>query len=340
MPSSGPFLSPTEAARRLGVSSKALRIYEEHALVTPGRTAAGWRAYGPEEMRRAGEVVALRDLGFSLAQVRRVLDGETDDLEPALASHLMRLEVELGLVADRVRRVRDLCEAAAAGQAPSITELTKAASAAETLVCAFDLPWPWGGERFELTRRAALTWIIGPLGSGKTRLARALAGNIPGARFLPMERLDEARPEMPAALAARVEAATLWLVEDGATESPALALLIAALEDDGPTAVVVDMVEHGLDEATERALAVHLRRRALGAAPLFLMTRSSATLDLEAMTADEAILYCPPNHGPPVLVAPRPGAPGYDAVADCLAAPQVRARTAGMVAWLPERAAG
>jgi hypothetical protein len=41
----------------------------------------------------------------------------------------------------------------------------------------------------------------------------------------------------------------------------------------------------------------------------------------------------PANHSPPICVAPFPGASGYEAVATCLAAPEVRARTAGVVAW-------
>ncbi|MEI9902005.1 MAG: MerR family transcriptional regulator [Hyphomicrobium sp.] len=40
------FLLPSEAAERLGVSTKALRVYEEHGLVTPVRTATGWRPMG------------------------------------------------------------------------------------------------------------------------------------------------------------------------------------------------------------------------------------------------------------------------------------------------------
>src|SRR4051794_37997908 len=63
------FLNASEAARRLGVSVKALRLYEQRGLVTPIRSAAGWRAYGPNEMGRAAEIAALRGLGFSLAQV-------------------------------------------------------------------------------------------------------------------------------------------------------------------------------------------------------------------------------------------------------------------------------
>ena len=36
-----PFLNPSEAARRLGVTTKALRLYEQRGLVSPARTSAG-----------------------------------------------------------------------------------------------------------------------------------------------------------------------------------------------------------------------------------------------------------------------------------------------------------
>uniref|UniRef100_UPI0031DE4F28 MerR family transcriptional regulator n=1 Tax=Inquilinus sp. TaxID=1932117 RepID=UPI0031DE4F28 len=87
MISSAPFLNASEAARRLGVSAKALRLYEQRGLLLPVRSAAGWRAYGPDQMHRAGEIAALRALGFSLAQVARVLQGDPQGLEPALAAH-------------------------------------------------------------------------------------------------------------------------------------------------------------------------------------------------------------------------------------------------------------
>ena len=62
MSPSAQFLNPSTAARQLGVSAKALRLYEQHGLIIPGRTAAGWRAYGPDEMARAAEIVTLRAL--------------------------------------------------------------------------------------------------------------------------------------------------------------------------------------------------------------------------------------------------------------------------------------
>ena len=41
MSSSAQFLNPSEAAKRLGVSAKALRLYEQRGLVAPSRTAPG-----------------------------------------------------------------------------------------------------------------------------------------------------------------------------------------------------------------------------------------------------------------------------------------------------------
>ena len=96
------------------------------------------------------------------------------------------------------------------------------------------------------------------------------------------------------------------------------------------------MVEQGLEQAVQEALIAHLRRRGSSERPLFLLTRSSAILDLAAVGAYEAIILCPANHAPPTRVAPYPGAPGYEAVATCLASPEVRARTEGVIAWRPE----
>ena len=130
MNTSAPYLSPSEAARRLGVSAKALRLYEQRGLVAPLRTAAGWRAYGPAEMARAGEVAALRALGLSLAQVARVLGGDAQGLEPALAAHQARLEGEGRRLAHLVGQVRDLRAQLAAGRAPAIGDLVRLAGGA------------------------------------------------------------------------------------------------------------------------------------------------------------------------------------------------------------------
>jgi DNA-binding transcriptional MerR regulator len=331
--SSAQFLNASEAAKRLGVSTKALRLYEERGLVSPVRTDAGWRVYGPGEMARAAEIVALRALGLSLAQVARVLWGEAQDLEPALAAHQAILEGQIRHLVGTVEKVRGLRTDLAQGQMPGAGELARLLGPAADLSVAFNLPWPWGGERFELRDIRSITYIIGPLGSGKTRLAQRLAETLPNAAFLGLDRTAD---DVDPALKEQIDESLAWLVEDGAVVSKPLVALLAGLHAEGPAILVVDMVEQGLDQATQEALMAHLRRRPAGSRPLFLLTRSNAILDLATVGPDEAIILCPANHSVPTRVAPYPGAPGYEAVATCLASPEVRARTEGVIAWRPK----
>ena len=341
MSSSAQFLNPSEAARRLGVSAKALRLYEQRRLVVPVRTTAGWRAYGPAELAKAGEIVALRALGLSLAQVAQVLGGDAKRLEPALAAHQSTLEERIRQLAITVEKVRGLRADLARSRAPAAGELARLLEPAAGLGVAFDLPWPWGGEWFELRDVRPLNYLTGPLGSGKTRLALRLAERLQGAAFLGLERAMEdaaaarMRIDGDPALKSRVDQALAWLMEEGAVMSEALFALVAGLEAEGPAVLVVDVVEQGLDEATQSALISRLRRRGPCARPLFLITRSNVILDLDEVGSDEAIIYCPANHSPPIRVAPHPGAPGYEALATCLASPEVRARTEGMRAQMP-----
>jgi len=346
--SSAQFLNPSEAARRLGVSAKALRLYEARGLIAPVRTAAGWRVYGPDEMARVAEIAALRELGLSLAQVARVLEGYSESLEPALAAHQAVLEGRIHHLVDAVDKVRRLRADLSGGRLPAPAELARllrpASSFSVAFDLAFDLPWPWGGERFELQDIRSLNYIIGPLGSGKTRLARRIAETLPGAALLGLDRLADggasarAHLDRDPALKSRVDRTLAWLVEDGATISEALLCLLAGLETEGPTVMVVDMLEQGLDKATQEALIARLRRRGPESRPLFLLTRSSSILDLDAVGNDESIILCPANHSPPTHVRPYPGFPGFEAIATCLASPEVRARTEGVIAWRPQMA--
>lgn len=88
----GRWFGPAEMAARLGVSAKALRIYEQQGLVAPLRTQAGWRAYGPEQVTRLHQVLALKRLGFPLRLVRELLDGRLAQLDALLALQQQVLE--------------------------------------------------------------------------------------------------------------------------------------------------------------------------------------------------------------------------------------------------------
>ncbi|WP_204348365.1 hypothetical protein, partial [Klebsiella pneumoniae] len=77
-----------------------------------------------------------------------MLAGDPQDLEPALAAHQALLQGrirELGGVVDKLQGLR---AALAQGSAPAAGELARLLRPVAGV--AFDLPWPWGGERFEL----------------------------------------------------------------------------------------------------------------------------------------------------------------------------------------------
>lgn len=329
-------LTPSQAAARFGISVKALRVYERRGLVVPDRTSAGWRSYGPDDLKRVADIVSLRALGLSLGQIQRVLDGDVGDLDAGLAVHETRLEGQAREIAAALRKLRRLRGDIARGRTPTRDALGVVLDREVPLSAAFELPWPWGGERFELPAVGTLNFITGPLGSGKTRFAKRLAQSLPEAAFLGLDRLTDGsipqRLAEDAELAERVERALAWLAEDGAERSDALLALVVAIESRAFANLVVDMVEEGLGGAAQEGAMAYLRVRKGDRRTLFLMTRSSSILDLDAVGMDEAVIVCPANHSPPFRASTVPGGRGYEAVSTCLAAPDVRARSAGVVA--------
>ncbi len=120
-----PYLSPSEAARRLGVSVKALRVYEQRGLVKPLRSQADWRAYGPEEMARLHQILALKALGLPLARIGALLEGRASTLESVLAIQEQALKDEGKRLEHALALIRAARSRLAAGERLSIDDLTQ-----------------------------------------------------------------------------------------------------------------------------------------------------------------------------------------------------------------------
>lgn len=67
-----------ELAEFYGVSRKALRLYEKKGIIKPARIDAGngYRYYAPEQVQQLNALLELKALGFSLDEIKGIVDGE------------------------------------------------------------------------------------------------------------------------------------------------------------------------------------------------------------------------------------------------------------------------
>ena|GEM_PF-512837 len=111
----GPYLTVADICRRLGVSRKALRLYEAQGLVRPERTQAEWRVYGPEQIARLHQVLALKRFGFPLNRVAEILNDKVPDISSLLEVHEKVVKSELELL-QRAARLLGAARAKLAAQ--------------------------------------------------------------------------------------------------------------------------------------------------------------------------------------------------------------------------------
>lgn len=97
-------LSIGEAARRAGVSVRALRYYDRIGLLTPSETTdAGYRYYDADAMARLQQILFYKELGMPLEQIGRVLDSPEADRMDALRKHRRLLEMKRDRIEDMLR---------------------------------------------------------------------------------------------------------------------------------------------------------------------------------------------------------------------------------------------
>ncbi|MFB6892309.1 MerR family transcriptional regulator [Kitasatospora sp. NPDC056327] len=90
------------------VSVRMLRHYDAVGLLRPARVdpVSGYRCYEAAQLARLNRVIALKDLGFTLQQVRAVLDEEVDTAELRGMLRLRRAELAAAMAADAERLAR------------------------------------------------------------------------------------------------------------------------------------------------------------------------------------------------------------------------------------------
>lgn len=64
-----------EISKLTGISVRTLRYYEEiNLLIPPSKTEGGHRLYGEEELKKLQQILFLKNLGFKLKEIQRLLN--------------------------------------------------------------------------------------------------------------------------------------------------------------------------------------------------------------------------------------------------------------------------
>jgi MerR family redox-sensitive transcriptional activator SoxR len=105
-----------EVAREAKVSVSAIRFYEREGLLPEAERAGGKRRFGSDVVRRLGVIDVAKQAGFSLDEVRALLDSidrgapAHDELQALAARKLP----EMDALIERARAMRDWLAVASA----------------------------------------------------------------------------------------------------------------------------------------------------------------------------------------------------------------------------------
>ncbi|MGH9628955.1 MAG: MerR family transcriptional regulator [Bryobacteraceae bacterium] len=95
-----------EFAELAGVTVRALHHYDSLGLLKPERTEAGYRLYRARDLERLEEVVALRFIGFSLKQIKELLDRRPVNISAALRRQRKILEEKRRLLDSAISAIQ------------------------------------------------------------------------------------------------------------------------------------------------------------------------------------------------------------------------------------------
>jgi DNA-binding transcriptional MerR regulator len=101
-----------ELARKAGTSTRSLRYYEEHGLLSARRSANGHREYDESDLRLVREIRGLLTIGFALEETRPFVEclrsgHESGDACPASVEVYRRKLAEVEDYLTRLTVVRD-----------------------------------------------------------------------------------------------------------------------------------------------------------------------------------------------------------------------------------------
>lgn len=98
-----------ELAKRVGLTVRALHHYDRIGLFSPSRlTESGHRLYSDEDLRVLQQILTLKQLGFSLEEVKRMIANPEYNPMEVLQMQLSRLQQQIDTLAGLKRQIQQI----------------------------------------------------------------------------------------------------------------------------------------------------------------------------------------------------------------------------------------
>lgn len=94
-----------ELEKQLGIKRANIFFYEKEGLLHPERSENNYREYSLEDIEQLKQIIVFRKLGFSLSEIRRMLNGNAD-LSETIPENMARLQQQL----DQLSGAMELCK--------------------------------------------------------------------------------------------------------------------------------------------------------------------------------------------------------------------------------------
>lgn len=113
-----------DVAARTGLPAKTIRYYEDIGLIHPAREDNGYRAFSEKDAHKLAFLGRARDLGFSIADCRRLLALYEDDsrasadVKRLAQDHLTQIEEKLAQLQGMKDTLTHLVHACAGNDRP------------------------------------------------------------------------------------------------------------------------------------------------------------------------------------------------------------------------------
>jgi MerR family transcriptional regulator, thiopeptide resistance regulator len=123
-----------DLAKQTGVSVRTLHYYDEIGLLSPSHhTEAGYRLYGKEDIIRLQQIVSLRQIGFSLEEIRECLEQRNFSFDRVIQLHTARLREQIELSQKLLNRLEAIAQAVSSMQTVSVEALIQTIEAMNML---------------------------------------------------------------------------------------------------------------------------------------------------------------------------------------------------------------